>query len=408
MTRTSDRLMWWPARLPSPPTTGPNSPTRPGGGEPLVCLPGGAMRASEYLGDLGGLTAGRRLVLLDLRGTGGSAIPADESTYRVDHQVADVEAPGAPGAGARGPPRTLLRRRQPGPALRGRPSGTDTPDGPSPRPPGRWTFRSPRRTGWRAPGCVRAASRTTPPSRPTGGSSRPPVTAPTRTGTWPRRCSTGAGTRRRGRVARRTRGSRTRRRRRHYAGAGAFDPAATRAGLRRVGGEDLVLAAELDGNPRPALAERLAALFPRGVVDVQPRACHFPWLDGPAWFAGRVERLLSGDLAGGGRSRGQAAGPPPPDPRASIAGGAGSASAGWGVPAGVKDRGSAPDPAPQSPAGLSWFRRGWAGAGGAGSASAGLGWPRRVVATGWRLLLWLLIWPSGSPPCRSGSVGWRG
>ncbi|MEU9143318.1 alpha/beta fold hydrolase [Streptomyces sp. NPDC048349] len=63
-----------------------------GEGDTLVCLPGGAMRASEYLGDLGGLGAGRRLVLLDLRGTGHSAIPADESTYRVDHQVADVEA----------------------------------------------------------------------------------------------------------------------------------------------------------------------------------------------------------------------------------------------------------------------------------------------------------------------------
>ncbi|WP_251071934.1 alpha/beta fold hydrolase [Streptomyces sp. ISL-43] len=63
-----------------------------GEGEPLVCLPGGAMRASAYPGDLGGLSTGRRLILLDLRGTGDSAIPADPSTYRVDHQVADVEA----------------------------------------------------------------------------------------------------------------------------------------------------------------------------------------------------------------------------------------------------------------------------------------------------------------------------
>ncbi|MFD6971953.1 alpha/beta fold hydrolase, partial [Streptomyces sp. NPDC059949] len=63
-----------------------------GEGEPLVCVPGGAMRASAYLGDLGGLAGGRRLILLDLRGTGDSGIPADESTYRVDHQVGDVEA----------------------------------------------------------------------------------------------------------------------------------------------------------------------------------------------------------------------------------------------------------------------------------------------------------------------------
>jgi pimeloyl-ACP methyl ester carboxylesterase len=63
-----------------------------GEGEPLLCLPGGPMRASAYLGDLGGLSRHRRLVLLDLRGTGGSGVPADPATYRCDRQVADVEA----------------------------------------------------------------------------------------------------------------------------------------------------------------------------------------------------------------------------------------------------------------------------------------------------------------------------
>jgi pimeloyl-ACP methyl ester carboxylesterase len=46
-----------------------------GEGRPLICVPGGPMQASAYLGDLGGLSAHRRLVLLDLRGTGASAIP---------------------------------------------------------------------------------------------------------------------------------------------------------------------------------------------------------------------------------------------------------------------------------------------------------------------------------------------
>jgi pimeloyl-ACP methyl ester carboxylesterase len=50
------------------------------------------MRASGYFGDLGGLSAHRSLVLLDLRGTGDSAIPADPATYRCDHQVDDLEA----------------------------------------------------------------------------------------------------------------------------------------------------------------------------------------------------------------------------------------------------------------------------------------------------------------------------
>jgi pimeloyl-ACP methyl ester carboxylesterase len=40
-------------------------------GAPLICLPGGPMRASACLGDLGGLSGRRRLIMLDLRGTGG-------------------------------------------------------------------------------------------------------------------------------------------------------------------------------------------------------------------------------------------------------------------------------------------------------------------------------------------------
>jgi pimeloyl-ACP methyl ester carboxylesterase len=63
-----------------------------GEGEPLICLPGGPMQASAYLGDLGGLPAHRSLVLLDLRGTGESAVPDDPRTYRCDRLVDDVEA----------------------------------------------------------------------------------------------------------------------------------------------------------------------------------------------------------------------------------------------------------------------------------------------------------------------------
>ncbi len=50
------------------------------------------MQDSEYLGDLGGLSAHRQLVLLDPRGTGRSATPADPTSYRCDRQVDDVEA----------------------------------------------------------------------------------------------------------------------------------------------------------------------------------------------------------------------------------------------------------------------------------------------------------------------------
>ena len=63
-----------------------------GAGQPLVCLPGGPMQSSAYLGDLGGLASHRPLLLLDPRGTGGSAVPADVATYRCHRQVDDLEA----------------------------------------------------------------------------------------------------------------------------------------------------------------------------------------------------------------------------------------------------------------------------------------------------------------------------
>lgn len=63
-----------------------------GNGPPLVCVPGGPGRAAEYLGSLGGLDKSRRLVLLDPRGVGLSADPADPETFRVDRMTDDVEA----------------------------------------------------------------------------------------------------------------------------------------------------------------------------------------------------------------------------------------------------------------------------------------------------------------------------
>jgi pimeloyl-ACP methyl ester carboxylesterase len=62
-----------------------------GDGPPMVCLPGGPT-ACAYLGDLGGLSAHRQLIMLDPRGTGQSAIPQDTASYRCDRLVDDVEA----------------------------------------------------------------------------------------------------------------------------------------------------------------------------------------------------------------------------------------------------------------------------------------------------------------------------
>lgn len=62
-----------------------------GDGPPVVCLPGGPTD-SAYLGDIGGLSAHRQLIRLDLRGTGQSATPQDIASYRCDRLVHDVEA----------------------------------------------------------------------------------------------------------------------------------------------------------------------------------------------------------------------------------------------------------------------------------------------------------------------------
>jgi len=63
-----------------------------GEGIPVICLPGGPMQDSVYLGELGGLSAHRQLIMVDYRGTGRSAIPEDATSYRCDRLVDDVEA----------------------------------------------------------------------------------------------------------------------------------------------------------------------------------------------------------------------------------------------------------------------------------------------------------------------------
>jgi pimeloyl-ACP methyl ester carboxylesterase len=62
-----------------------------GEGDPVICLPGG-MQDTGYLGELGGLSKHRQLIMFDLRGTGRSAIPRDAASYRCDRLVDDVEA----------------------------------------------------------------------------------------------------------------------------------------------------------------------------------------------------------------------------------------------------------------------------------------------------------------------------
>jgi pimeloyl-ACP methyl ester carboxylesterase len=62
-----------------------------GDGPPLVCVPGGPGRASEYLEDLAGLSDTHTLLRFDLRGTGESELPADRESLSFPRLADDVE-----------------------------------------------------------------------------------------------------------------------------------------------------------------------------------------------------------------------------------------------------------------------------------------------------------------------------
>lgn len=62
------------------------------GRPPLVCLAGGPARDAAYLGDLGGLSAHRPLVIPDSRGTGSSPAAGDPAEYAFPRLAEDLES----------------------------------------------------------------------------------------------------------------------------------------------------------------------------------------------------------------------------------------------------------------------------------------------------------------------------
>jgi proline iminopeptidase len=261
-----------------------------GEGSAVVCLPGGPMQDTAYLGDLGGLSAHRRLIMLDPRGTGRSATPQDTASYRCDRLVEDVEALRehlgldrmdvlAQSAGtnlavlyAQHHPERVGRLALITPSVFavGITVSADV---------RRETARLRRDEPW-FPEAFAALEEVV---AGRGNADSFQAIAPFWYGRWDA-------------AARAHRaaedGHRNNEAAAVFAGEGAFDPDTTRAALARFTSPVLLLAGEVDLNsPPPAVAE-FAELFPHAEPAVQPGAGHFPWLDDAERFTATTAGFL--------------------------------------------------------------------------------------------------------------------
>ena len=243
-----------------------------------------------YLDDLGGLSAHRSLVLLDLRGTGASAVPADPASYRCDRLVDDVEALRV----HLGLDRIDLLGHSAGAALAllyaarhldrvGRLALIN----PSPRAVGleitdldRRQVAELRRGEFWFPDAFAALERIW-----SGDATAADWTAiaPFTYGRWD--AATQAhlaqeASQKNGDAAA------------VYYSTGALDPEATRTSLARLRAPVLLVAGEYDVALPPKCAAAYAGLFRQAELVVQPGGGHYPWLDDPEWFA----RTLAGFL----------------------------------------------------------------------------------------------------------------
>ncbi|MFJ8658315.1 alpha/beta fold hydrolase [Streptomyces sp. NPDC093795] len=262
-----------------------------GSGAPLLCLPGGPLQDSVYLGDLGGLAAHRRLIRLDLRGTGASAAPGDPESYRCDRLVDDVEA---------------LRVHL----------GLDTVDilghSAGANLAALYVTRYPERVGRLVlvtPGAAAPGLETAPEERLAAARLRTDepwfgpayaaledvtagrgtaesfgAVAPFFHGTWDEaaRERHAAGERQRNGEGAGV-----------FAGEGVFDPAATRAVFAEFARPVLVVAGEGDVNTPVPTAAAYAGLFPGATLVVLDGAGHFPWHDDAEGFVKQVGSFLN-------------------------------------------------------------------------------------------------------------------
>jgi pimeloyl-ACP methyl ester carboxylesterase len=265
---------------------------RSGEGDPLVCLPGGPMQSSAYLGDLGGLSAHRALVRLDLRGTGASAVPADPTSYRCDRLVDDVEALRA----HLGLDRLDLLAHSAGAAL-AMWYAARHPDrvgrlvlvNPSPRVVGLDITDADRREvadlrrdeSW-FPDAFAAFERIW------SGDATPAdwtAIAPFMHGRWDATSRAHAA---------REASERNDDAAAVYYSTGAVDPQAIRSAVAHLRAPVLLIAGEYDVALPPKRAAEYAGLFQHTELAVQPRGGHTPWRDDPDWFVRTVRQWSGG------------------------------------------------------------------------------------------------------------------
>ncbi|MGP3957295.1 alpha/beta fold hydrolase [Nonomuraea sp. 3N208] len=254
-----------------------------GAGTPVICLPGGPMQDSVYLGELGGLSAHRQLIMLDPRGTGQSAIPEDTGSYRCDRQVDDVEALRE---------HLGLDRLD----LLGHSAGTNLAV--------LYAARHPERVGKLAlitPSPFGVGITVT-------AESRLEIARLRKSEPWFADAFAALEAIMAGNVTDNSRqaidpfyygrwdaeaqayqaaqdGHQNLEAAAAFRTEGAFDPEATRAALAAFDAPVLLLAGEVDLNSPPSAVAEFAALFPNAEFVVQPEVGHFPWVDDAGRFA---------------------------------------------------------------------------------------------------------------------------
>lgn len=259
-----------------------------GDGDPVVCIPGGPTD-SVYLGDLGGLSAFHRLIVLDLRGTGRSAIPQDTTSYRCDRLVDDVEALRE----HLGLPRINLLAHSAGTniatqyaARRPERVGKLALIGPSPRAvDGAITgetrlelARLRRNEPW-FPAAYAALQAIT-----EGTGSDWEAVAPFFWGRWDAAAQQHHAA---GRPSNQEAVA-------LFAAEGAFSPKSTRRALASFEAPVLLLTGEFDVNSPPVAAAEFARAFPDPTFVVQPGAGHYPWLDDADRFVATTSAFFRG------------------------------------------------------------------------------------------------------------------